>query len=54
MHYVILSEEVNLRELGKVLNQRLNGRGGGSAEMIQGALHAGTEEIEQVMRELVG
>ncbi len=54
VHYVILSEEVNLRELGKVLNQRLNGRGGGSAEMIQGALHAGTEEIEQVMRELAG
>lgn len=54
VHYVILSDTVNLRELGKVLNQKLNGRGGGSAQMIQGALHAEKEEIEQVMQELAG
>ena len=54
VHYVILSDEVNLRDLSRKLNQRLNGRGGGSAEMIQGALHAEKEEIEQAMKELAG
>ena len=41
--YIILSRSADLRPIGKALNAAFDGRGGGPAEMIQGAL-TGTEE----------
>lgn len=48
-NYVIISNEVPLRALSKELNTRLNGRGGGSEQMLQGSCKATKEEIEEVV-----
>lgn len=45
--YVIGSGDRDCRELGKSCNRALNGRGGGSAQMVQGSVKAGREEIEK-------
>ena len=43
--YVIGSEKQDVRPLGKELNRILNGRGGGSAQMVQGTFEKNAEEI---------
>lgn len=43
--YVIGSEKQDVRPLGKELNRLLNGRGGGSAQMVQGTFGKNKEEI---------
>ena len=52
--YVIGSRSLNLRECTKALNTALNGRGGGSAEMLQGSCKAPRAVIEQVINGLNG
>lgn len=52
-NYILLSQTVSLRDAGKVLNERLNGRGGGRPEMIQGTYRATREEIEAAFREVL-
>ena len=42
----------DMRAFGKELNARLQGRGGGSAQMVQGTFRASREEIEKVFQEL--
>jgi alanyl-tRNA synthetase len=44
--YVCVSRSKPLRALGKEMNARLSGRGGGSDAMIQGTLGATKEQIE--------
>ena len=51
--YVILSHQADLRKCAKILNERLNGRGGGTAEMIQGTFNADAEEIETALKEVL-
>ncbi|MBR3310686.1 MAG: alanyl-tRNA editing protein [Solobacterium sp.] len=51
--YFIVSRTQNLREKGKELNARLRGKGGGSAEMIQGSLNASAEEIREAVKEIL-
>ena len=46
-------EKPDLREFAKVLNARLNGRGGGSAKMIQGSVMANRKEIESFLNEIM-
>ena len=41
-----------MRAFGKELNVRLQGRGGGSTQMVQGTFRASREEIEKVFQEL--
>ena len=53
VHYVMISKTVDLRSLAKEMNTGLNGRGGGSPEMIQGMFHAEKEEIESVLNKLI-
>lgn len=43
--YIIGSEEINLRDLSKLINEKLNGKGGGKPEMIQGQVAKSKEEI---------
>lgn len=50
--YLILSNTVPLREVGKVLNERLNGKGGGRDTFLQGSFQAEKEEIKKVMEEI--
>ena len=50
--YVILSRKIDLSDHRNVLNERLNGRGGGTKEMLQGTFHAAREEIEKIFCEL--
>jgi len=45
--YAMGSKTVNLREKAKEINAALSGRGGGSAEMIQGTAYAPRAEIEK-------
>ena len=47
--YVIISHTRNLRELSVLLNQTFSGRGGGSAEMIQGSLSASEEAVRSLL-----
>lgn len=50
--YMIISSEVNLRDISKELNQKLNGRGGGRPDVIQGMVQADEETIRQTLEEL--
>lgn len=49
--YCVGSRVLDVRETGKWLNGRLNGRGGGNARMVQGTFQARKEEIETVFHE---
>jgi alanyl-tRNA synthetase len=51
--YLIMSECLPLRTLGKQLNQLLDGRGGGSDELIQGTFLKEQEEIVTVLKEVL-
>lgn len=48
--FCVGSLSVNLREAGKELNAELNGRGGGSPQMIQGTFYASRKKIEEVFK----
>ena len=50
--YVLVSDSFDLRKIVKPLNERLNGRGGGNSEMIQGSFHSTQEEIEEAMHDV--
>ncbi|MBQ7223148.1 MAG: alanyl-tRNA editing protein [Erysipelotrichaceae bacterium] len=52
--YLIMSQKVNLRDFSGEINRRLNGRGGGRPDIIQGVVSAEKEEIEKLMKELFG
>ncbi len=45
--YIISSTSVDLKPLAKEINAAINGRGGGSSEMIQGSCTAKRETIEE-------
>ena len=45
--YIISSTSVDLKPLAKEINAAIDGRGGGSSEMIQGSCAAKREEIEK-------
>lgn len=49
--YALGSASADMRAMSKVMNQRLNGRGGGSALMAQGTFRASKEEIETALLE---
>lgn len=51
-HYCAGSRSFDMRQAGKTLNGKLNGRGGGSAQMIQGTFKASEEEIRNVFEEI--
>lgn len=51
--YIIISHSVNLRDCVKEINTQLNGRGGGSADIIQGSFNASEEEIKRVLSEIL-
>ncbi|MBE6117189.1 MAG: alanyl-tRNA editing protein [Erysipelotrichaceae bacterium] len=50
--YMVISQSRNLRDVSKEINTRLNGRGGGKPDMIQGSLEAEEETIREVFTEL--
>jgi Predicted metal-dependent hydrolases related to alanyl-tRNA synthetase HxxxH domain len=45
--YALASAYEDVRPIGKELNQKFSGRGGGSKELVQGSLAAAQEELEQ-------
>uniref|UniRef100_UPI0040576468 alanyl-tRNA editing protein n=1 Tax=Agathobacter sp. TaxID=2021311 RepID=UPI0040576468 len=47
-HFIIGSKAMDCREAAKLLKEKLNARGGGSAAMVQGSVAAKREAIEQV------
>ena len=49
--YAVGSAQRDVRELGKRLNQRFAGRGGGQKELVQGTLTASRRELEAFFRE---
>ncbi len=51
--YVIGSRQTNVRPLGKSLNSRFEGRGGGKPDMIQGTLTGGEADIRRALEESV-
>ena len=48
--YVFLSKTVNVKEKAKAFHERLSGKGGGDARMVQGVVHASEEEIKETLR----
>lgn len=46
-HYVLASRTEDMRLLSKTLNGKLSGRGGGSAQMVQGSFAAGESTIRE-------
>lgn len=53
VNYVMGSADLNMRDVGKLLNEELHGRGGGRPEMVQGSFQAGAEAVEQAFRRAV-
>lgn len=51
--YVIGSREKDIRDLGKKLNERFQGRGGGKPGMIQGSLTGEEKEVKAFFEEIV-
>lgn len=47
--YVIISRRVDLKSIAKSLNEKMGGRGGGSAEMLQGTATAPEEELRKIL-----
>lgn len=47
--YAAADPSGDIRPIGKELNQKLNGRGGGPKELVQGSLRADREEIRKVL-----
>ncbi len=50
---VMGSADLNMRDVGKLLNEELHGRGGGRLEMVQGSFQAEAEAVEQAFRRAV-
>ena len=50
--YVIGSHENDVRPYSKILKEKLNGRGGGKPEMIQGSVQSTEEAIREAIAEL--
>lgn len=53
VNYVMGSADLNMRDVGKLLNEKLHGRGGGRPEMVQGSFQAVAEAVEQAFRRAV-
>lgn len=53
VNYVMGSADLNMRDVGKLLNEKLHGRGGGRPEMVQGSFQAEAEAVEQAFRQAV-
>lgn len=49
--FAIASKSIDLREKSKEITSALNGRGGGSSELLQGSAEASKEEIEKYFKE---
>lgn len=53
VNYVMGSADLNMWDVGKLLNEELHGRGGGRPEMVQGSFQAEAEAVEQAFRRAV-
>ena len=53
VNYVMGSADLNMRDVGKLPNEELHGRGGGRPEMVQGSFQAEAEAVEQAFRRAV-
>lgn len=53
VNYVMGSADLNMRDVGKLLNEELHGRGGGRPERVQGSFQAEAEAVEQAFRRAV-
>lgn len=53
VNYVMGSADLNMRDVGKLLNEELHGRGGGRPEMVKGSFQAEAEAVEQAFRRAV-
>lgn len=51
--FALGSGSTDVRPISKALNQKLNGRGGGSSLMVQGMWNAAAEEIRKVFQETI-
>ena len=49
--FAIASKSIDLREKSKEITSALNGRGGGSSELLQGSAAASKDEIEKFFKE---
>lgn len=52
--YVIAASETDLRPTCKELNRRLDGRGGGKPQMVQGSWATSREDAEAAIRDVLG
>lgn len=50
--YVIASEELDARIIGKTLNEHFNGRGGGDQDVVQGSIYGDQSDIYHFLLEL--
>lgn len=50
--YCMGSRSTDVRDAGKVLNTALQGRGGGSSQMVQGTFRAAQRDIEETFRKI--
>lgn len=50
--YILASSHIDVREIGKQLNEHFSGKGGGSKEMIQGSIVGSKEMIQGLLNKL--
>ena len=48
--YIIGSKNINLRERSREINAAINGKGGGTPEMIRGRASTTAENIQKMMK----
>jgi alanyl-tRNA synthetase len=51
--YVIGSKSLDVRSIGKMLNERFDGRGGGKENMVQGSIKGDRHEIKEWFNEMI-
>ncbi|MDD2973224.1 MAG: alanine--tRNA ligase-related protein [Lachnospiraceae bacterium] len=52
-HYIVGTKDGDARELGNLLRERFQAKGGGKPEMIQGSMQASEKDIREVFRSFV-
>ncbi len=51
--YIIMSKSVNLKEAIKEINLKLNGKGGGNEELVQGSFNSEIDDIQKVIVDIL-
>ncbi len=53
VRYALASQQQDVREMGKALNQEFSGRGGGKPNLVQGSLTGRAQDVEDFVKSII-